>query len=62
MCCNRRKKKEAKNEIAEMNFWGTVADYTRKDQTRNTKIKEDLNVSNLSDNIPKSSSQGDYYM
>jgi hypothetical protein len=50
MCSNKRKKKqELKIEIAEMKFMGTVADYIRKDQTRNTKIKEELNIFNLND-------------
>jgi hypothetical protein len=38
------KKQETKIEIAEMKFLRSVAGYRRKDQMRNTKGREELNV------------------
>jgi hypothetical protein len=51
-----KKKQEAKSQPAEMKFL-TAADYTRKHQIRNTKIREELNIFKLIINILKSRSQ-----
>jgi hypothetical protein len=47
------KKQEAKIETVEMKFLRNEAGCTRKDQTRNTKIREELNIFNLSNKILK---------
>jgi hypothetical protein len=39
-----------------MKFFRSVAGYTRKDQKRNTKIREELNIFNLNAKIIKSKS------
>jgi hypothetical protein len=38
------KKQEASIETVEMNFLRSVAGYKRIDQTRNSKIREELNI------------------
>jgi hypothetical protein len=45
-----KKKQEAKPETTEMKFLG-AATYTRNDQTRNTKIREELNIFNLNNKV-----------
>jgi hypothetical protein len=55
------KKQEAKIETAEMKSLRSVAGYTRKDQIRNTKIREELNIFNINAKIIKSRSQWKYY-
>jgi hypothetical protein len=57
-----KKKQETKIENAEMKFLRCVAGYTRKDQVRNTKIREELNIFNLNSKILKSRSQWKYHM
>jgi hypothetical protein len=56
------KKQEAKIETAEMKFLRSVAGYTRKDQIKDTKIKEELNISKLNAKIIKSRSQWKYHV
>jgi hypothetical protein len=56
-----RLKKEASIETAEIKFCSSAAGYIRKDQMRNTKIREDLNVFNLNQNF-KIQSQWKYYV
>jgi hypothetical protein len=51
-----KKKKEAKIETAEMKIFISVAAYTRKDQIRNTKVREELDILNLNNKILKSKS------
>jgi hypothetical protein len=40
----------------------SIAGYTRKDQIRNTKIREDLNILNINNKILKSRSQWKYHV
>jgi hypothetical protein len=56
------KKEEAKTESAEMTFLRSAAGYTRKDQIRNTKIREKLNIFNPNNKIRKSRSQWKYHV
>jgi hypothetical protein len=53
---------EAKTEIAEMRFLRNVAGYTTKDQIRYTKIREELNIFILNNNILKSRTQWKYHV
>jgi hypothetical protein len=39
-----KKKDDVKIKIAEMKFMSNVAGYTRKDQIRNIKMREELNI------------------
>jgi hypothetical protein len=55
-------KKEQEIETAEMKFLKSVAGYKRRDQARNTRIKEELNAYNISNNILKSRSQWKYHI
>jgi hypothetical protein len=48
---------ESKIETSEIIFFRSVADYTRKDQIRNTTVGEQLSVFNLSNIILKPRSQ-----
>jgi hypothetical protein len=45
-----------------MKFLTSAAGYTRQDQTLNTKIREELNIFNLNDEILKSGSQWEYHV
>jgi hypothetical protein len=45
-----------------MKFLRSVAGYSRKGQMRNTKIREELNISNLNAKIIKSRSQWKYHV
>jgi hypothetical protein len=47
------RKQEEKVETAEIKFLRSIAGYTRKDQIRNTKIKEELNIFYPSNTILK---------
>jgi hypothetical protein len=49
-----------KIETAEIKL--SAAGYSRKDQIRNTKIREELNIFNLNNKILKSRSQWKYHM
>jgi hypothetical protein len=60
LACN--KKHKTKTETAEMKFFGSVAAYTRKNQIRTTKIREELNIFNLNNAILKSRSQWNYHI
>jgi glutathionylspermidine synthase len=42
---------QQKLETAEMKFLKSVAGYTRKDQIRNTKIREEMSIINLNSKI-----------
>jgi hypothetical protein len=53
----KQKQKRAKTETAELKCFRSVAGYARKDQIRNTTIKEDLNIFNLNNTILKTRSQ-----
>jgi hypothetical protein len=57
-----KKKKEAQLETAEMNSFKNVAGSTRKDQIRNTKIKEELIIFNLHNQFLKFRSQREYHI
>jgi hypothetical protein len=57
---NKKKEKDVKIVTAEMNVLSSAADYIRKDEIRNTKIREELNIFNLNDKIIKSRSQCKY--
>jgi hypothetical protein len=56
--------KRQKKQIvtAEIKFPRSVAGYTRKNQIRNTKIRGELNISNLNDKILRSRSQWNCYI
>jgi hypothetical protein len=56
------RKQEAEIETAEVKFLRSVAVYTRKNQVRNTDIRKELNIFNLSDKIAKSRSQLKYHV
>jgi hypothetical protein len=56
------KKQEAKFETAEIKFLMSAAGYARKDQIRNTKIKEELDIFNINNKILKSKSQWKYHV
>jgi hypothetical protein len=56
------KKQEAKSETAEMKFLQSAASYTRRDQIRCTKIREELNIFTLNGKIIKSTSQWKYHV
>jgi hypothetical protein len=49
-------------ETAEMKFLRNVAGYTRNDQMRRTKIREELSIFNLNAKIIKSRSQRKYHV
>jgi hypothetical protein len=55
-------KQEAKIETAEMKLLRSVASYIRKDQMRNTEIREELNIFNRNAIIIKSRSQWKYHV
>jgi hypothetical protein len=56
------KTQEAKIETAEIKFLRRVAGYTRRDQIKNNKIREELNIFNLNAKIIKSRSQRKYHV
>jgi hypothetical protein len=51
------KKREAKTKTAEMKYLWRAAGYTRKNQIRNTKIREKFNTFNLNNKTLKSGSR-----
>jgi hypothetical protein len=46
-----KKKKEAKTETAEMKYFRSAADYTKKSKIRNINIREKLNIFNRNNKI-----------
>jgi hypothetical protein len=50
-------KTTTESKTAELKCFRSVASCTKKGQSRNTKIREELNISNLNNNILKSRSQ-----
>jgi hypothetical protein len=57
-----KKSIEAKVQTAEVNFFRNIAGYTRKEQVRSTKIREELNIFNVSNKILKSRSEWKYHV
>jgi hypothetical protein len=56
------KKQEATIEIVEIKFLRSAAGCIKKDQIRNTKIREELNIFNLNAKIMNSRSQWKYHV
>jgi hypothetical protein len=59
---NKKIKTGAQIETAEMKFLKGVAGYTRKEQMRNAKFRESLNIFNLNAKIIKSRPQWKYHV